>query len=362
MMKYIKIFFIGLIGVSLGCNDGYIDEITAVDPGADEAAPEVTLTVPQEGMVINSANDLSVVDFEFTVADDIELASVTISLNGTALETFNEFTDYRKLIVEYPYELGTGDYEFTVVARDLNGKETTTTVNFKKVNTIRELMNQAIFHLDFNGDFNDNVNGTTATVVGSPTIEEGAGVDGDAYKGAEGAYLTFPAAGLQSSEFSASFYLNVNASPDRAGILVMGPEDTGNAGYPDVQNNRQNGFRFFREVGAGLQQFKLNLGNGAGDNWFDGGAAARVDPATTEWVHYAFTISGADAKVYINGTVVREGAYPGIDWTGCDVLSVMSGAPRFTGWGHLSDQSMMDELLIYDRLLTAEEVSLLGAL
>ena len=142
----------------------------------------------------------------------------------------------------------------------------------------------------------------------------------------------------------------------------MGPEDLANGGYPDVQNKRTNGFRFFRENGAGLQQFKLNIGNGSGENWFDGGAAARVDPASTEWVHFAFTISSSHAIVYINGEVVSENDFGGIDWTGCDVLSIMSGAPRFTEWGHHSDASQMDELLIYDRVLTQEEVLLLGAL
>ena len=34
----------------------------------------------------------------------------------------------------------------------------------------------------------------------------------------------------------------------------------------------------------------------------------------------------------------------------------MSGAPNFTGWGHLSDQSFMDELRLFNKALSQEEV------
>jgi hypothetical protein len=34
----------------------------------------------------------------------------------------------------------------------------------------------------------------------------------------------------------------------------------------------------------------------------------------------------------------------------------MSGAPRFTEWGHLSDLSYLDELYFFDVALTQEEI------
>ena len=45
-----------------------------------------------------------------------------------------------------------------------------------------------------------------------------------------------------------------------------------------------------------------------------------------------------------------------VDWTGTDLVSVMSGAPRFTEWNHLSDQSSMDALKFYNKALTQEDV------
>lgn len=353
------IFFALAIVFFSACKQNYIDDISKVDPGADEAAPVVTMTYPTNGMEVNTQNDVSLVNIQFEVSDDIELGHVEVELDDSPLASYDSFNDYRILKFEYPIELGLGSHVLIIKATDLSGKNTTETINFMKVNTIRELMSEAIFYMDFNGDYVDNVSFTSATVVGTPSIITSNAVDGSAYKGATDSYLTFPGDGLHSTDFSASFFLNINATPDRAGILVMSPEDLAN---PDAQIIRSSGFRFFRENGGGLQQFKLNVGNGTTDTWFDGGTAAQVDPATTDWVHFVFTISSTECVVYINGEVVSKAAFTGIDWTGCDLLSIMSGAPRFTGWNHLSDESMMDELLIYNRVLTQDEIDLLGLL
>lgn len=215
-------------------------------------------------------------------------------------------------------------------------------------------------HVNFNGSFNDNVRDIEATIVGTPGFTTDAYAGSNAYKGAENSYLTFPTTGLLGNQFSAAFWYNINATPDRAGILVIGPPDSGNGNFPDVQNKRTSGFRFFREGGPTNQIFKLNVGNGTGDSWFDGGAAATIDPtANNGWVHLAFTISSTECVVYINGDVVKQGAFTGVDWTDCDILSIMSGAPRFTEWGHKSDLSTMDELRIFDKALSQAEIQAL---
>ncbi|MGD9930083.1 MAG: LamG domain-containing protein [Mangrovibacterium sp.] len=211
-----------------------------------------------------------------------------------------------------------------------------------------------IFYMPFEENAKDRVSNMSATIVGSPSWANGK--VGKAYAGAADSYLTFPTDGLKNNAFSAAFWMKVNASPDRAGILVMGPEDTENAGYPDVQNNRKSGFRFFREGSSTAQIFKLNAGNGTADSWFDGGASATVDPTTGDWAHFAFTISGSQCVVYINGEIAKEGSFGGIDWTGCDLLSIMSGVPRFTEWNHKSDLSLIDELRLFNKALTQAEI------
>lgn len=210
-----------------------------------------------------------------------------------------------------------------------------------------------VLYMPFEGNNKELNSNTEATKVGSPTYADGK--IGKALAGATDSYLTFPSTNLtKTAEVSAVFWMKVNATPDRAGILTLGPEDKTNAGYPDLQNKRTSGFRFFREGSATSQQFKVNVGTGAGESWNDGG---KTDPSAGEWVHLAFTVSGTKSIIYINGELARESTLAGMDWTGCDLLSILSGAPRFTEWGHKSDLSLIDELRIFNKALTSAEIT-----
>ena len=205
--------------------------------------------------------------------------------------------------------------------------------------------------ISFDGSYQDVASNRDITVVGSPGFA-GESVEGsDAYAGAAGSYLTMSSEGLLSQNFSATFWYKVNPSPDRAGIIVIGPEDTDN---PDAQNKRTSGFRLFREGNADEQRLKLNVGTGDGESWNDGGV---IDVAAGEWVHVAFTISETQSSIYLNGELVNTGSLGSpIDWTGADIVSIMSGAPRFTGWGHLADTSLMDDLTFYNKVLSEDEI------
>lgn len=347
---------VSLLFFLMSCDTG-IDPITPVQPGNDETAPVVNIKYPQQGTQIRVLEEVASINIEFEVVDDIEIGEIQLLIDGNPITTLSDFKDYRRVLDTYVYDNVTnGEHELTVRATDLSGKTTEETVLFMKVSPYTPLYEGEVLYMPFDGDYVNLVSLQTANVVGNPgfageSVIMGEGVN--AYKGAESAYLTLPGAAFQSQTLSAVFWMKVNAMPDRAGILVMGPEDTAN---PDAQNVRTSGFRFFRENAGGMQRFKLNVGFGDGETWIDGGAAADVDPTTGEWVHMAFTIAADRAAVYIDGQLVKEGEFAGIDWTGCDLLSIMSGAPRFTGWNHLSDQSIMDELRIFNRALTIEEI------
>ncbi|MGY5849944.1 LamG-like jellyroll fold domain-containing protein [Salegentibacter sp. F14] len=206
-------------------------------------------------------------------------------------------------------------------------------------------------YMPFEGNYNDLIANRKVTVEGEPGFTTEAAEGENAYSGAEDAYLNMPSSGLLSEEFSTTFWYKVNAEPDRAGIITIGPEDEEN---PDSQNNRISGFRLFREGNADEQRIKANVGNGSADSWNEGGV---IDVSAGEWVHVAFTISDSESKIYLNGVLEKTGTVSGgVDWTGTDIVSIMSGAPRFTGWNHLSDQSYMDELRFYNKVLTQEEI------
>lgn len=342
-----------LVGLTWSCREG-IDAITAVDPGPDQGAPEVTIQFPVDGSKIKVLEAITSVNVKFEATDDIELQSVKVTFDGAEIASFSDFKDYRRYLGNFDYDqVSNGVHQLAVIATDLSGKSTTATVSFEKEAPYTPVYDGEVLYMPFDNEYIDLVSITRPTIVGNPGFADEGLVGTSAYKGAENAYLTFPTDAFKNQELSAVFWMKVNSSPDRAGVLVMGPPDAVN---PDAANNRTSGFRFFRENAGGMQRFKLNVGNGSADSWFDGGAAADVAPNTGEWVHFAFTISGTEAVVYIDGEVVKQGAFTGVDWTGCDVLSIMSGAPRFTGWNHLSDQSIMDELRIFDRALTQTEI------
>ena len=221
---------------------------------------------------------------------------------------------------------------------------------------IQELINASAvtLHMPFNGDYKDVITNREVTVVGDPGFST-ASIEGSAaYEGAADSYLLTSTNGLFGEEISGTFWYNVNAEPNRAGILTASPEDTENAGYPDVQNLRTSGFRLFREGNAEEQRIKLNVGIGSGESWNDGGV---IDVTAGDWVHVAFTISANESKIYLNGELVNTATLSApIDWTGTDLLSIMSGAPRFTEWNHLADLILMDNLRLYNKVLTQEEI------
>ena len=67
--------------------------------------------------------------------------------------------------------------------------------------------------------------------------------------------------------------------------------------------------------------------------------------------------------MYINGEVVaskEDGT--GISWEGVNMMTIGSGQPRFIEWKHLSDLSAIDELRIFNKELSQEEIKKLIAL
>lgn len=212
-----------------------------------------------------------------------------------------------------------------------------------------------IFYMSFDGDYEDYQSLAKASPMGNPGF--GEGISGQAYAGAADSYLTFNIASMAAplgNEVTFGFWYRLNGNPTQAGILVIGPVTEG-AGA-NAQNNRTSGIRIFRENAEGMQRVKANIGNGTEDTWLDGGVAADLDPATADWVYVALVLRANGADFYLDGEVAATANFSGISWAGCDIMSIGSGAPRFTEWGHLSDQSLIDELRIYNKALTAEEI------
>jgi len=354
-MKSIFNFIIIGIVISLSftaCKKGYIDPISKVDPGADAAAPTVEIITPSGDIQIPPTTDATNFDFKFKAADDIELSKVDISLDGSLLKSYTSFIDYRGISVTYNYpNLGVGTHEFTVVATDLSGKTTTQSFTFIINNEYIPLLPSEVLYVPFDADFNDLINSVSPTIIGTPSTANG-GHNGAAYKGATDASLSFPLAGMYSSEgISFGFWYKLNASPDRSGIITI--NDNSN----NSDENRNGGLRLFREGSSASQTIKMNVGVGTGESWNDGGSISATSGA---WVYVVATVSATESKIYFDGVLQRTATYTTpFDFSASSTITLGSGAPSFTYWSHLSDLSLYDEFRVFNKVLTPADIQLL---
>ena len=351
MKKIYKHLFVLLSLVMLSsCYDG-IDPITYVDPGPDAGAPIITIMKPTEGFEIQVPEPITSVNIEFKAEDDIELASVTVSIDGSEIASYDSFVDYRTAIKELTYNnIATGDHVLSVSATDISGNTSVSMVNFSKQPPYTPLFNGEIFYMNFDGSFTNLVTVTDATEVGSPGFTSNARVGTNAYAGAENSYLTFPADGMLGEEISISFWYKMDANSPKSGIITMAPYD--DTADPNNQNNINWGLRIFRD-GAGAKDLRLLVGNGTANRNY--GHTIESD----EWVYVTATVEATNCRFYLNGELQQELALNNpIDWAATNLLSIMSGAPTFTFVGHYSDLNYMDELRIFNKSLSQEEITL----
>lgn len=349
MKKLINLFTgLFLLVFTASCYDG-IDPITEVDPGPDAGSPQVTHIFPEEGTTIQDISIVSTINIKFDVVDDIEIVDVKVYLDNVLLGSYDSFMDYRIFHGNLVKEglLG-GDHILKVVATDLTGNITTSEVTFTKAPPYTPLFDSEMFYMPFDSNYFELMSIQEATKVGNPGFagESFSDIDGtNAFKGAADSYLTFPMGNSLGTSFTGMFWYKVSATPDRAGLLVMGN---------NVPEDRTKGFRLFREGSATSQRIKLNVGTGTGESWNDGGL---IDVTAGEWVNVAFTVTPTQTKIYLNGVQVNTATMSAaIDWTGCNSMTIGSGAPTFSYWSHGSDRSPMDELRFFDEALTVTQI------
>ena len=350
-MKQFNIPFIGLILSFLAftaCEYDGIDPITAVDPGPDAGDPAITISYPTEGTTIKVKEPVTSINIKFEVVDDIEIANIDVSVDGSQIANFSEFTDYRIVKEEVPFnDVTSGEHTLTITATDIAGNTTTKNVNFSKEPPYTPRFANEYLYMPFEGDFTELITVTNAEQVGTPGFTEDAFSGTKAYLGAPNSYITLPFDGTIGESFTVAFWYNVSNNPEAAGIL--------SAGFTDENSeNRNQGFRLFREKSGEEQLFKLNVGTGTGESWNEG---ATLDPVSGEYVHVAFTITPSETILYFNGVPVNTSTMSGpIDWTGVEELAIGSGGETFSYWGHTYDSSPMDELRMFDTALTQSEI------
>jgi len=347
-MKLIKYLIIcSLVTVlAVSCDKG-LDPIIQVDPKPDVSDPTLVINYPVEGKPFVSPDEPATITFKLVATDDVELKSVVLQLDGTEIGSLTDFKDYRRADVQFNYNLSSGDHTLTVTATDLTDKSITKSISFKKITApVYIPLDGEVLYFPLDGYYLDLISGNAATPVGTPGFATGK--VNDAYAGATDSYLTYPGNIITAgSEFSLSFWYKINGDPLRAGILAISP----------VGDSRSFGLRLFRENSGANQNIGLNFGDGSAEIWMNPFITA---PPDQDWMHIAITISSTKATIYVNGEIPATNGEleltAGIDWTGCDAMTIGSGQPNFVYWEHFSDLSLYDEMHIFTRALTAAEV------
>ncbi|MFV0566691.1 MAG: LamG-like jellyroll fold domain-containing protein [Flavobacteriaceae bacterium] len=333
------------------CDRNNIDPITEVAPGADESAPIVTINRPIEDFKIKVPETLASVTIDFQVSDDIEISTISVALDGTEIATYNDFMDYRNFSkADLVYDsVATGVHTLTVTATDIEGKTTSTSVNFEKTPPYVPIYDGEVFYMPFDGDYTDLISLQAATVEGTPGLAEGK--QGQAYLGATDSYLTFPTEGLlDNNAFTASFWYKLGVSDANSGIITIGP---------GPETNNTNGVKIFRAKSGDDHQMRLLVGSGANGTVRN---YNNVIPSTTDWVFVTATVSGTECSVYFNGNLSLTMDLGGeVDWGENPLLSIGSGAPSFSGYGFPSDLNYIDELRFFNKALSQTEITAMVA-
>lgn len=371
-MKLYRLYLIGAI-FAFGCEEGYIDDISAVDPGADESAPEVTISSPTDDLFIPFTENTADVNFKFQASDDIELQSLSIVLDGTELATYSDFKDYRNTSNTFTYEdLPIGEYVFEVTAVDLSGKETTQSVTFEVTNEYVPKEGE-IFYMAFEGGiYLDLISEKTATTGGAPGFADGIKGSALSLDVANESYILFPGDTVASVEnFTLSFWVNaefVDEGSDGGIDGVLGLVNLSNV------NNFWGNIDFFVENGSNPTDgadMRIHITNGTSETWVS--SVNDVQGFFGQWTNHTLTYdaTSSEFKYYINGELKATTAAA---WTGPmafeNVGPMVFGTVQFQTDPSLTSATgsqpwasfltgEIDEVRIFNKALSAEEIKAL---
>lgn len=181
-------------------------------------------------------------------------------------------------------------------------------------------------------------NGTT---VGTPTYTTGA-----APLNRTGTFLNL----------SPNNYINIANDPD----IPSGTEARTIALWLKVDTTANNGGPFrMGQPGSGLRDFSLELDSGTTSltvNHWTQDLSVSVPAGLSDWRHIAFSYDGSTTRAYVDGSFVslRNVALN----TGTN--GIRFGGPRLAVGGSNGGVFSIDDVLVYDRALSASEINILA--
>ena len=196
---------------------------------------------------------------------------------------------------------------------------------------------------DFEDDLADNQAGQDGVGVGATHVADG--FDGAAIELDSGDYIDLPSQMITTESGSVSFWMKSTSSGD-AQMIIYGHASTGGAdGYGDndewhVNLNWEGKIEFFVEGNPN----DLSL---VGPSVIDG-----------EWHHIAATwASSGQGRLYVDGVLEVDKVHDAHRFNLAGLIRI--GGPKSLASTRFYD-GQLDELKLYDRVLTPEEISLLA--
>ncbi len=185
-------------------------------------------------------------------------------------------------------------------------------------------------------------NGSDGQLFGSVGCWCGIEDDGLLLDGSQ-SYIEFPGKVnryFNTSDFSVSFYFKAEQYLVFQQSLLSKREDCGEFNMLDVMLDLNN-----REVATAVHETP---------NKYYGGLSPALD--TTSWIHFALVREGARAYTYINGELIRQSfRCSGVDISNDAVLS-FSNSPCIQNGRARRFRGVLDQLRVYSRALSPEEV------
>ena len=194
----------------------------------------------------------------------------------------------------------------------------------------------------FEGNFLDEINNNDGT-ANSVTTVSGSRYDSGADFNAVGDYIQIPTTGFDLESFTISAW----AKADGFRSLSAGPQYI--FGHSSTINDFTDTIQIYTDDTAGLLDIGLNS---------HPTASAIFDLAVNTWYHIVLVVDDTNYEVYVNGVLKANGDYT---LGGASALSTLRGfadigndgsGTRNEGW-----DGIIDEFIIFDRALTASEVT-----
>lgn len=358
------------------CKKGYIDPITKVDPGADAAAPTISIISPANSTVVIPFTDTKTdMPLQFSVSDDIELKNIDIALDGTKLASFTSYIDYRSYAGTHLYkDLALGNHSFVVTATDLAGKTSSKTFAFTVTNKYQPIFPSEAFFVPFDFPSTDPLKIASDLTLNTPALTNTTtttlGISGKGMQGSGLNYIKYAKPNnwiSDATSFTVSFWFKLNGQT-KNNIGGNGTEYI--FSIPSTNGHWSGGqaMLFFETNATGTQIKFPVVDKNMADTWFvwEGGNAI-PGIADNTWRHCALVYDANTSKMtlYLNGVANANqaswGTHGNINFNPATASEFRIGAGPQTvtnndDWLGSTWKGGLDQFRLFTSALSASEV------